>query len=362
MIEPVPDEPAGPESEPPEGREPHGREPNEPQPHEPPAGPGDETPGDRHNGRGVPPGFGYSMPPWHRPSPMSIPALDRPGGVVRFPLSPADVSALVRMALEEDGAFNDITTIATVVSARRARGAIVARRAGTVCGVLLALEAFQQMDPKAITRTIEADGEAVEAGSPVLFIRGHARGMLSAERVALNFMQHLSGIATLTAQFVAAVHGTNAKILDTRKTLPGWRALEKYAVRCGGGQNHRMDLASAVLIKDNHLAAVDGDVGRAITRARTVAPPHARIEIECDTIEQVEAAVAHHADIVLLDNMTPAQLTECVLLVNKRAIVEASGRVRLENVRQIAESGVDWISAGSLTHSPPALDLALDFE
>jgi nicotinate-nucleotide pyrophosphorylase (carboxylating) len=293
---------------------------------------------------------------------MSIPALDRPGGVVRFPLAPADVSALVRMALEEDGAFNDITTIATVVSARRARGAIVARRAGTVCGVLLALEAFRQMDPKAITRTIEADGEAVEAGSPVLFIRGHARGMLSAERVALNFMQHLSGIATLTAQFVAAVRGTHAKILDTRKTLPGWRALEKYAVRCGGGQNHRMDLASAVLIKDNHLAAVDGDVGRAITRARTVAPAHARIEIECDTIAQVEAAVAHHADIVLLDNMTPAQLAECVRLVNKRAIVEASGRVRLENVRQIAESGVDWISAGSLTHSPPALDLALDFE
>ncbi len=357
MIEPVPDEPGGPESEPPEDHEPH-----EPEPHKPPAGPDGERPGDRHNGRAVPPGFGYTMPPWHRPSPMSIPALDRPGGVVRFPLSPADVSALVRMALEEDGAFNDITTIATVVSARRARGAIVARRAGTVCGVLLALEAFQQMDPKAITRTIEADGEAVEAGSPVLFIRGHARGMLSAERVALNFMQHLSGIATLTAQFVAAVRGTNAKILDTRKTLPGWRALEKYAVRCGGGQNHRMDLASAVLIKDNHLAAVDGDVGRAISRARTVAPAHARIEIECDTIEQVEAAIAHHADIVLLDNMTPVQLAECVHLVNKRAIVEASGRVRLENVRQIAETGVDWISAGSLTHSPPALDLALDFE
>jgi nicotinate-nucleotide pyrophosphorylase (carboxylating) len=357
MIEPVPDEPAGPDSEPPERHEPH-----EPERHERPNGPDGETPGDRHNGRAVPPGLGYSMPPWHRPSPMSIPALDRPGGVVRFPLSPAEVAALVRMALEEDGAFNDITTIATVVSARRARGAIVARRAGTVCGVLLALETFQQMDPKAITRTIEADGEAVEAGSPVLFIRGHARGMLSAERVALNFMQHLSGIATLTAQFVAAVRGTNAKILDTRKTLPGWRALEKYAVRCGGGQNHRMDLASAVLIKDNHLAAVDGDVGRAIARARMVAPAHARIEIECDTIEQVEAAVAHHADIVLLDNMTPAQLAECVHLVNKRAIVEASGRVRLENVRQIAETGVDWISAGSLTHSPPALDLALDFE
>jgi nicotinate-nucleotide pyrophosphorylase (carboxylating) len=186
--------------------------------------------------------------------------------------------------------------------------------------------------------------------------------MLSAERVALNFMQHLSGIATLTTQFVAAVRGTGAKILDTRKTLPGWRALEKYAVRCGGGQNHRMDLASAVLIKDNHLAAVDGDVGLAISRARKVAPAAARIEVECDSIEQVEAAIAHDADIVLLDNMTTAQLADCVRLVDKRAIVEASGRVRLENVRAIAETGVDWISAGSLTHSPPALDLALDFD
>lgn len=281
---------------------------------------------------------------------------------MRFPLSPEELASLVRMALEEDGAFNDVTTIATVVTARRARGAIVARRAGTIAGVMLALESFRQMDPKAVMRVIVSDGEVVEAGAPVLFIRGHARGMLSAERVALNFMQHLSGIATLTAQFVAAVRGTGAKILDTRKTLPGWRALEKYAVRCGGGQNHRMDLASAVLIKDNHLAAVDGDVGLAIARARKVAAPGSRIEVECDSIEQVEAAVTHGADIVLLDNMTTAQLAECVRLVDKRAIVEASGRVRLENVRAIAETGVDWISAGSLTHSPPALDLALDFD
>ncbi len=200
-----------------------------------------------------------------------------PGSAARFPLSPEELAALVRMALEEDGAFNDVTTIATVVTARRARGAIVARRAGTVAGVTLALEAFRQLDPKAVMRVIASDGESVAAGEPVVFIRGHARGMLSAERVALNFMQHLSGIATLTTQFVAAVRGTGAKILDTRKTLPGWRALEKYAVRCGGGQNHRMDLASAVLIKDNHLAAVDGDVGLAISRARKVAPaarPH----------------------------------------------------------------------------------------
>jgi nicotinate-nucleotide pyrophosphorylase (carboxylating) len=349
--EPPPRTPNGPESQPPE----------------PPTG-GPHNGARRDNGgHGAdgPAGEGdgsASRPPWLRPSPLSIPALDRPGGALRFPLSPEELAALVRMALEEDGAFNDVTTIATVVSDRRARAALVARRAGTVSGVPLAIEAFRQMDPRGLARIITNDAEAVETGAPVLFIRGHARGMLSAERVALNFMQHLSGIATLTAQFVAAVRGTRAKILDTRKTLPGWRALEKYAVRCGGGQNHRMDLASAVLIKDNHLAAVDGDVGRAITRARAVAPPGARIEIECDTIAQVEAAVAHHADIVLLDNMTPVQLAECVALVNKRAIVEASGRVRLENVRQIADTGVDWISAGSLTHSPPALDLALDFD
>ncbi len=312
--------------------------------------------------RDGPNGQWWATTPWRRPTPLSIPALDRPGAAPRFPLSPEELKAMVRSALEEDGAFNDVTTIATVVSGRRAGGAIVARRGGTVAGVPLALEAFRQMDPKAVMRVDAKDSESVDAGQTVVFIRGHARGLLSAERVALNFMQHLSGIATLTAQFVAAVRGTRAKILDTRKTLPGWRALEKYAVRCGGGQNHRMDLATAVLIKDNHLHAVDGDVALAIARARSVAPQGARIEVECETIAQVEAAIAAQADIVLLDNMTLEQLAECVRLVDRRAIVEASGRVRLETVRAIAETGVDWISAGSLTHSPPALDLALDFE
>jgi nicotinate-nucleotide pyrophosphorylase (carboxylating) len=293
---------------------------------------------------------------------MSIPALDRPFGPPRFPLTAEQTTAQVRAALEEDGAFNDVTTIATVVSGRRAGGAIVARRAGTVAGGPLAVEAFRILDPKAVVRVDIPDGEVAATGASIMFIRGHARGMLSAERVALNFMQHLSGIASLTAQFVAAVQGTQAKILDTRKTLPGWRVLEKYAVRCGGGQNHRMDLASSVLIKDNHLNAVDGDVALAISRARAVAPSGARVEVECDTREQVEAAIAARADIVLLDNMSLDEMRECVRLVHGRAIVEASGRVRLENVRAIAETGVDWISAGSLTHSPPALDLALDFE
>jgi nicotinate-nucleotide pyrophosphorylase (carboxylating) len=291
-----------------------------------------------------------------------MPAPERSPTPPRFPLTADQTIALVRAALEEDGAFNDVTTIATVVSARRAGGAIVARRAGTIAGVPLAIEAFRMLDPKVILRIDAPDGTRVAAGVPVIQIRGHARGMLSAERVALNCMLHLSGIATLTAEFVARVRGTHAKILDTRKTLPGWRALEKYAVRCGGGQNHRMDLASSVLIKDNHLNAVDGDIALAITRARAVAPAGAQIEVECDTRAQVEAAIGAHADIVLLDNMSLDDMRECVRLVNGRAIVEASGRVRLENARAIAETGVDWISAGSLTHSPPALDLALDFE
>jgi len=295
-------------------------------------------------------------------TPSEPPLLSGGVGSPAFPLDQAELSAVVRAALEEDGAFNDVTTIATVVSTRRARAMVVARRAGVVAGVPLALEAFRQLNPKVTMRVDVEDGGHVDAGTPIIFISGHARGMLSAERVALNFMQHLSGVATLTAQFVDAVRGTHARIVDTRKTTPGWRQLEKYAVRCGGGMNHRMDLASSVLIKDNHLAALDGNVQLAVQRAREVAPIGARVEVECDTIEQVEASLEAQADIILLDNMTPAQLAECVRLVAHRAIVEASGRVRLENVRTIAETGVDWISAGSLTHSPPALDLALDFD
>jgi nicotinate-nucleotide pyrophosphorylase (carboxylating) len=193
-------------------------------------------------------------------------------------------------------------------------------------------------------------------------VTGHARGLLSAERVALNYMQRLSGIATLTSHYVDAVKGTNAKILDTRKTTPGWRALEKYAVRAGGGTNHRMDLSSGVLIKDNHLAALDGDVSKAVTRARKLAPKGVKIEVECDAVAQVARAADAGADIIMLDNMPPAMMAECVRLVNGRAILEASGGVTLGTVRDVAETGVDWISVGALTHSAPSLDLALDFE
>ena len=195
-----------------------------------------------------------------------------------------------------------------------------------------------------------------------MFVTGHARGLLSAERVALNFMQHLSGIASLTRQYVTAVKGTQAKILDTRKTTPGWRRVEKWAVRAGGGMNHRMDLASAVLIKDNHLAALDGDVQMAVTRAREFAPRGTAIEVECDSLELVRMAVVAEVDVIMLDNMSDSVMREAVELVNGRAVTEASGGVTLERVRSIAETGVDWISVGALTHSAKAMDLALDFE
>jgi nicotinate-nucleotide pyrophosphorylase (carboxylating) len=268
----------------------------------------------------------------------------------------------VRSALQEDGAFNDLTTLATVVSDRRSRGTLVARENGVMCGVPIALEAFRQLDGKVSIRVDHEDGSRVKAGEAVLFVTGHARALLSAERVALNYLQRLSGIATVTARYVEAVRGTNAKILDTRKTTPGWRSLEKYAVRAGGGTNHRMDLSTGVLIKDNHLAALDGDVARAVSRAREQAPRGIKIEVECDRIDQVSRAVEAGADIILLDNMAPALLDECVRLVAGRAILEASGGVTLSTVRAIAETGVDWISVGALTHSAPSLDLGLDFE
>lgn len=296
-----------------------------------------------------------------RITPLSVPAVGNVG-LLRFPYAQAELRALVKSALEEDGAFNDITTIATVVSDRHARGRLVARQSGVICGIPLAVEAFCMLDSKATLRVDCEDGTRVKPGDGVLYLSGHARALLTAERVALNFMQRLSGIASMTARYVDAVRGTRAKILDTRKTTPGWRLLEKYAVRAGGGTNHRLNLSTAVLIKDNHLASVDGDVGVAVRRARDLAPAGTKVEVECDRIEQVQAALEANADIILIDNMTTAQMRECVQLIGGRAIVEASGGVNLDSVRAIAETGVDWISVGALTHSSPALDLGLDFE
>jgi nicotinate-nucleotide pyrophosphorylase (carboxylating) len=295
-----------------------------------------------------------------RITPLSAPRF-APAGL-GFPLNESEIAALVRAALDEDRAFDDITSIATVVSSRHARARLVARSAGVLSGVPLALAAFHQLDHKVEIRVDAEDGVPVKRGETVLHISGSARGVLSAERVALNFLQRLSGVASLTAKYVAAVKGTDAAILDTRKTTPGWRSLEKYAVRCGGGTNHRASLADAVLIKDNHLASCDGDVAVAVRRARSHAPKAMLVQVECDSVAQAKAAIKAGADALLLDNMPNHALKECVSLAAGRCWTEASGGVTLETVRAIAETGVDRISIGALTHSAPSLDLALDFE
>jgi nicotinate-nucleotide pyrophosphorylase (carboxylating) len=299
------------------------------------------------------------VPP-RRITPLATPTYIAAGS--GFPLSEHGVVALVKGALDEDRAFDDITTISTVVSTRHSRAALVARRAGVIAGIPLALAAFRLLESHVEIRVDAEDGRAVERGETVLHLRGPARGLLSAERVALNYLQRLSGIATLTSQFVEAVKGTRAFIVDTRKTTPGWRDLEKYAVRCGGGRNHRRDLSDAVLIKDNHIAACEGDVAVAVARARAHVPAGILIQVECDTSVQVRAAIAAGADALLLDNMPVPQMRECVQLAKGHCWTEASGGVTLESVRAIAESGVDRISIGALTHSAPSLDLALDFE
>lgn len=278
-----------------------------------------------------------------------------------FPLNRVDLERVVREALDEDDAFNDLTTNATVRSDRKARASLVAREPGVVAGVPLAIEAFRQLDARVSIRVDVEDGTVVTPGQTVLFLSGHARSLLSAERVALNFMQRLSGIASLTRRFVDTVQGTSCQILDTRKTTPGWRRLEKYAVRAGGGVNHRFDLASAILIKDNHLAALDGDVNAAVQRARELAPVGVPVEVECDRIQQVHAALAAGADMILLDNMSLAELREAVRIAGNAAQLEASGGVTLDTVASIAATGVHRISVGALTHSSRAMDLALEF-
>jgi nicotinate-nucleotide pyrophosphorylase (carboxylating) len=281
---------------------------------------------------------------------------------LHFPLTKTELKAVVAAALEEDDARHDITTAATVLSDRRARCRLVARQTGVLAGLALAHEAFEQLDKSVTIRIEHQDGSRTDAKTPVMFLSGHARALLSAERVALNFAQRLSGIATLTARYVDAIAGTGVHILDTRKTTPGWRRLEKYAVRCGGGLNHRINLSQSVLIKDNHLAAVDGDIALAVKRARSVGPAGIKVEVECDRIDQVRIAIDAGADVIMLDNMGLADLREAVKLVDGRAVTEASGGITLDRVRSIAETGVNWISVGALTHSAPALDLALDFD
>lgn len=279
-------------------------------------------------------------------------------------LSASEIRAVVRLALHEDIGPGDATTQAVVPPSARAVAGVVAREAMVVAGLALAETAFKLVNPKVRVKRLANDGQSVRAGTVLMTIAGAAQGILTAERVALNYLQRLSGIATLTARYVAAVQGTNARILDTRKTTPGLRRLEKYAVACGGGKNHRFGLHDLVLIKDNHLAALrdaqPNAIAAAVARARQ-RHPRLKVEVEADTLEQARQAVEAGADIILLDNMSPALLRKAVKLIGRRALTEASGGVTLETVRAIARTGVDYISVGALTHSARAMDVALDF-
>lgn len=271
------------------------------------------------------------------------------------------VEPVVRHALGEDlGRAGDITSELTVPADARANAKLVARKAGTIAGLIAAECAFRLIDSKVSFKNKSSDGETVAAGTVLAEIEGAARSILSGERVALNFLGHLSGVATAARALVDAVADTKARITCTRKMTPGLRTLEKYAVRCGGGFNHRFGLDDAVLIKDNHLVAAGG-IRPAIERVRAGLGHMAKIEVEVDSLAQLEEALALGVDTILLDNMTPDDLKRAVALTKARAVLEASGNVTLATVRAIAESGVDYISSGAITHSAPNLDVALDF-
>ena len=280
-------------------------------------------------------------------------------------LSDEEIRHAVQVALAEDVGAGDITTLATVPPNAVAKAVMIAREPLVVAGLPVAEAVFRELSPALRITRAAKDGDPVKAGCPLLQVDGPAQAILTAERVALNFIQRLSGIATLTSQFVDAVKKTRARILDTRKTTPGLRRLEKYAVTCGGGHNHRIGLFDHLLIKDNHLAALRNQppnpIAAAVTRAREKYPGR-EVEVEADTLDQVEQALEAGADIILLDNMNLVQLRVAVQQAKGRAKTEASGGVNLASVRQIAETGVDYISVGALTHSARAVDIALDFE
>ncbi|TAL09956.1 MAG: carboxylating nicotinate-nucleotide diphosphorylase [Nitrospirae bacterium] len=276
-----------------------------------------------------------------------------------------NIRDIVARALVEDLGAGDVTTQALFPKTVPAVGTIVAeeRDGLVVAGMALAVEVFRQVDPSLACAPNAADGDRIPHGTTALTITGDGRSMLKGERVALNFLQRLSGIATLTAKFCEAVKGLNVKIVDTRKTTPGLRALEKWAVTLGGGHNHRYGLGDGILIKDNHLALAGGDVAHAcrlvIERARR-APHGLKIEVEVRTLEQVQAALDGGADIILLDNMDAPTIRKAVELIKRRAVTEASGGVSLATVREIAAAGPDLISVGALTHSAPAADFSMD--
>ena len=278
-----------------------------------------------------------------------------------FPLPRPLVDAHVRAALGEDlGDAGDITTLATIPAETQAQAVIAARKPGIIAGTALAEAAFRLVDPALKVEIVTEDGGAVEKGTEIMRLSGPARAILTAERVALNYLGHLSGIATATGELVRAVEGTGVLIVCTRKTTPGLRALEKHAVKCGGGQNHRFGLYDAVMIKDNHIAAA-GSIADALRAAKAATGHMVKIEIEVDTLAQLGEVLEEGADVILLDNMSADDMRKAVEMNAGRSILEASGNVTIDTVRAIAETGVDVISSGWITHSAPTLDLGLDW-
>jgi nicotinate-nucleotide pyrophosphorylase (carboxylating) len=276
------------------------------------------------------------------------------------PLPDSLIAPLVRAALAEDlGRAGDVTSQACVPADARLRAVFTSRKPGVVSGLACARLAILELDPAADFKAVQEDGAQVGSGAKLAWVDANARALLGAERVALNLMGRLSGIASLTRAYVDAVDGSGARIVDTRKTTPGLRALEKYAVRCGGGVNHRFGLDDAILIKDNHIAAC-GSVAEAVRRAKASAGHLMKVEVEIDNLDQLEDALRHQPDVLMLDNFGLADLAEAVRRTAGRAVLEASGGVTLETVRAIAETGVDVISVGALTHSVSVLDIGLD--
>jgi nicotinate-nucleotide pyrophosphorylase (carboxylating) len=278
-------------------------------------------------------------------------------------LSPLEIDEAVTRALAEDlGRAGDVTSTATIPVGTPSRVVLVARKAGTIAGLPLVAAALRKLSPEIEITPLVRDGAAVAAKTPLMKITGDARAVLAAERVALNFLGHLSGIATATAEFVRRVAHTRTRVCCTRKTTPGLRALEKYAVRCGGGFNHRFGLDDAILIKDNHIG-VAGGIRPVLERARAKVGHLVKIEIEVDSLDQLKEVLdCGLADVVLLDNFDAASLKQAVAMVGGRLVTEASGGITLDNVAALAETGVDYVSSGALTHSAPNLDVALDIE
>ena len=273
---------------------------------------------------------------------------------------------LLRSFLAEDIGAGDITTESTVSATQRARGEVICKAPLVLAGIELFVEVFRLLDETVDAAILMHDGEELAAGKILARVNASARALLTGERVALNLLQRLSGIATLTRRFVLAVEGTAAEILDTRKTTPGLRALEKYAVRVGGGKSHRRDLGEAILIKENHIRLAGG-VSAALAAAQAARGRAKWLEIEVTNLDELTAALGHKPDVILLDNMTPSVVRQAVEIVHKVAatpkiLTEASGGISLDNVREFAEAGVDWISVGALTHSAPAVDISFEIE